>query len=493
MKGRAVVIGGGMGGLVTAEVLSKHFSEVLLLERDQPQSVWDENAVAMAEYNQVHAMTAKGLSVVDEVFGGRFITALKDGGGNVVDMSSAVLYFHPDCGPLPWQRNHQPQQPLMSAMCSRHLIETTARKLLVTNPKVLVKYGSAVTGLMFDNSSAAEGVEQPSSRSAGQSCTGAAVTGRGSALPSWLAAAGFVKLAPDVDNMLKQANLYGIVCVASPSEPTFGILFRQENDTWMAGLGGSNNIHPGRKDDELLEFAEQRLWTPVFGYLLKGSSLLAPACRFYGVNNTWRHYTELPDGIIPLADSVCSFSPVYAQGMSVAAIEAAALHQLLTQRQLKQAQADQMQEAGSVKWLEGLPRDFNKAILPIATEAWQFSAGNDQRFPGAASNEPKSSALLGTLLEGAMVGYLDNVFKLAGTDLQVQEALLRVLHMMDSPQILFQPSVAGKVVMLAVASLLTWPRNSKSNAAAAKAAGIYEHGKCPEPCGTLQQLLGVAS
>jgi len=48
MTGRAVVVGGGMGGLVTAEVLSKHFSEVVLLERDQPQGLWEENAVAMA-------------------------------------------------------------------------------------------------------------------------------------------------------------------------------------------------------------------------------------------------------------------------------------------------------------------------------------------------------------------------------------------------------------------------------------------------------------
>jgi len=92
----------------------------------------------------------------------------------------------------------------------------------------------------------------------------------------------------------------------------------------------------------------QRLWAPAFGHLLKGSSLLAPACRFYGVTNSWRHYTDLPDGIIPMADSLCSFSPVYGKGMSVAAVEAAALHDLLTQRKLKQDQAQQMQQAGEM-------------------------------------------------------------------------------------------------------------------------------------------------
>jgi len=48
--------------------------------------------------------------------------------------------------------------------------------------------------------------------------------------------------------------------------------------------------------------------------------------------------------------------------------------------------------------------------------------GNDMRFAGAVSNEPKSNTLLGKVLEGAMVGYLDNVFKLAGRDLQASAA-----------------------------------------------------------------------
>jgi len=67
--------------------------------------------------------------------------------------------------------------------------------------------------------------------------------------------------------------------------------------------------------------------------------------------------------------------------------------------------------------------DFSKAMLPIASGAWQLSAGNDLRFPGAVSNEPKSNSLLGKALEGAMVGYMENVFKLAGTDLQVRVLL----------------------------------------------------------------------
>jgi len=76
---------------------------------------------------------------------------------------------------------------------------------------------------------------------------------------------------------------------------------------------------------------------------------------------------------------------------------------------------------------------------------------------------------------------------------QVQEALLRVLHMMDSPQALFQPAVAGKVMMQMAASLLTWNKTLKSKAAAANAEAVHRHGTYHEPGGQLQQLLGVAN
>ena len=45
MEKTAIVIGGGMGGLATAQVLSKHFSSVVLIEKDQPQSLQGLSAV----------------------------------------------------------------------------------------------------------------------------------------------------------------------------------------------------------------------------------------------------------------------------------------------------------------------------------------------------------------------------------------------------------------------------------------------------------------
>jgi hypothetical protein len=48
MPQKAVVIGSGMGGLTTAQVLSRYFEQVVVVERDQPQPLMEQSAVDAA-------------------------------------------------------------------------------------------------------------------------------------------------------------------------------------------------------------------------------------------------------------------------------------------------------------------------------------------------------------------------------------------------------------------------------------------------------------
>ena len=72
--------------------------------------------------------------------------------------------------------------------------------------------------------------------------------------------------------------------------------------------------------------------------------------------------------------AMCSFNPVYGQGMTVAAMEAEALHRCLT--------------AGA----DGLTRRYFHAAAKIVGNAWQLAAGGDLALPEVEVRGPPRCA-----------------------------------------------------------------------------------------------------
>jgi hypothetical protein len=95
-----------------------------------------------------------------------------------------------------------------------------------------------------------------------------------------------------------------------------------------------------------------------------------------------RRYEKLdrvPEGLIVLGDAVCSFNPVYGQGMTVSAIEAECLDRAL----------------GSGKQPGGIKPDFGRrwfrSISSVIDIAWDSVSIEDFRFPELIAQCPLRS------------------------------------------------------------------------------------------------------
>jgi 2-polyprenyl-6-methoxyphenol hydroxylase-like FAD-dependent oxidoreductase len=133
-------------------------------------------------------------------------------------------------------------------------------------------------------------------------------------------------------------------------------------------------------------------------------------------SNRWRRYDKmrrLPDGLIVFGDAVCSFNPIYGQGMTVAAIEALILRDCLRRGD------------------RNLSRRFFRSSAKAIRIAWQTAVGSDLALP-----EVEGSVPLPMRLSNA---YLEQVMSAAEVDPNVTLQFLRVIGMIDSPARLFSP------------------------------------------------------
>jgi hypothetical protein len=123
---------------------------------------------------------------------------------------------------------------------------------------------------------------------------------------------------------------------------------------------------------------------------------------------------RLPRGFLVAGDAVCSFNPVYGQGMASAALQALTLREHL--------------QAGIPD-----PRAFFKDIAKVVDVPWEISAGGDLAFPAV-----EGKRTLKVRMGNAFTARLQTA---ATHDARLGEAFLRVAGLVDPPQSLMRPSM----------------------------------------------------
>lgn len=432
----AIVIGGSMAGLLTARVLSNHFAQVTLLERD-PINDQPEARKGQPQTRHLHGLLAKGLETMLTYFP-TLVEDLTAGGALVTDMGQAMRWY------AFGGYRRQFQSGMLGALMSRPFLEWQIRRQVLALPNVQVIDSCAVAGLTLSaDRSRVTGVEINQRTGNQESTTLTAdlvvdTSGRGSASPQWLAQAGYAKptesfVKADVAYATrlyrrKPGDLEGADLLMIASDPPHGkrtgLIFPIEGDRWICTLGGWAGDHPPTDEAGFLAFV-QSLPAPDLHTMLKRLEPISAIISHKFPGSLRRHYeglTRFPEGYLVLGDAICSFNPVYGQGMTTAAMQAAALDTLLAERTV----------------LTDLWRAFFKAVAKVVDIPWQLAVGEDFRYPETVGKKPAGIDLINA--------YVTKVHQATHHDTIVYTAFLKVMNLMEAPTSLFHPKILWRVL-----------------------------------------------
>lgn len=437
LRSKAVVIGASISGLLAARVLADYYESVTVLDRDVlPVTPLHRRGVPQAAHG--HVLLARCPQILHELFPG-FLHELSVEGVPVWadgDLSRIDLKFggHPlvRAGRLRCPEEYVQYYP------SRPLLECRLRQRVQGIPNVTILDRRDVVNLVASADRVRVAGVRVADRDGGETTLTAELvvdaTGRGSRTPVFLENLGYgrplenelvVRIAY-VSQLLKIPNgmlSIGLVGrVPEPGRPAGFVLVGNENDEWVLTLAAIAGREPPTEYAEILEFVRQ--FAPVDVHAaVRAAEPVGPVSRYRIPSNRWRRYDKmrrLPHGLVVVGDAICSFNPIYGQGMTMAALDAVVLRDCLRDGH------------------RHLPRRFYHDSAKNIAVAWRTAVGADLALPEVAGPRPTSMRITNTLL--------DRVMTAAQTDIVVAEQFLRVVGMIDSPARLLQPAVLLRIV-----------------------------------------------
>jgi 2-polyprenyl-6-methoxyphenol hydroxylase-like FAD-dependent oxidoreductase len=430
----AVVLGASMAGLLSARVLADHFDRVIVVDRDaMPEIGVDRRGVPQGRH--LHGLHPRGREILEELFPG--ITArLVAAGAPTGDV----------LGNLRWQlAGHHFRQPrigLVGLFGTRPFLEGHVRARVAALPGVRFAERTDVLGLSATADQArVTGVRVQ--RNDGPACAEELpadlvvdATGRGSRTPRWLDALGYGRPTEDrVEIDLGYATRHyrlapgalgrdlAVLTSPSPRCSRGAMLAAMEGDRYTLTAWGIRGDHPPTDPDGFEDFLSTLEFPDIAQVILDAEPLDDPvAFRFpVMIRQRYERLRAFPERLLVIGDAICSFDPVYGQGMTVAASEAVALRNLLAAGRIPSG------------------RRYFRALAPVIDVPWDIAVGGDLAHPSVPGERTTKIRLLNA--------YLARLQAAAVADPSLAEAFVRVVGMVDRPEGLLRPDRIVRVLL----------------------------------------------
>lgn len=428
----AVVLGGSIAGSLAARVLADTCEQVTVLDRDvlseeiQPRQ-------AAPQGHHIHAMLARGQQILEHTFPG-FTDDLISRGVPVGDLGTSLSWY------FNGRMIRKAPTGLVCVAAGRPLLETYLRSRVRAMPNVAFCDRTDIRGLVASaDRSRITGVRiQGPDTNAPEDVLAADLvvdaTGRGSRMPRWLDELGYGLVEQERITM----NLTYTTCdfraplpfdpigediaiipVATPAMPR-GAIFARMPDRYSISLTGILGDRPPADHSGFLDYVKSLPVPEIYQAARRAEPLGKPATfRFpASIRRRYDRLPRLPGGLLAIGDAACVFNPVYAQGMTVAAMETLVLARHLA---------------------DGTPRPtrYFRDLARIINGPWDMSAA-DLGFTGTKGRR--------TLKVRVGNAYIPRLQAAAVTDRSLTVAFLRAAGLVDRPQALLRPGVVLRVL-----------------------------------------------
>jgi len=433
-RDRAVVLGGSMAGLLAARALSDAYRTVLVVERDDlPLRVSSEPRRGVPQGRHAHGLLAAGLRAIEDLLPGA-AREVADAGVPVGDVSGNMRICPNG------RRLRQVDIGLPGLAPSRPFLESYVRGRVAAIPNVELCTGTDIVGLVATpDGGRVTGVRiHPRASSDGGATLAADLvvdaTGRGSRTPRWLGELGYDKPPEerlDIDltyttrhyRIAPDALDGDLVILIGPTlrHPRGGVIQIGEHNLAIVTLFGILGDQAPTDDEGYLAFAKTLPLPDLYEAIENAEPIDDPVLfRFPGsVRHRYDRLRRFPGGLLVIGDAVCSFNPMYGQGMSVSAVEATLLRDHLA--------------AGEPDW-----RRFFAAIKPVIDVPWQISVGADKSFPDVPGRR--------TALDRVMNRYIGRLHAAGERDARVSTTFVRVSNLIAPMPLLLRPDIVLRVL-----------------------------------------------
>ena len=208
-----------------------------------------------------------------------------------------------------------------------------------------------------------------------------------------------------------------IIAAATPTHPRGAFYYRLpgEDGRVELSLTGVLGDYPPTDEAGFLEYVRSLPVPEIYESIREAEPINDPVMfRFpASVRRRYERLTRFPEGFLVIGDAVCSFNPVYAQGMAIAAVESRVLADKLSKTTVPE------------------PHEFFQEISGQIDSPWEFAAIADLGYAGVEGRRTAKIRMINA--------YIARLQRAAVHDASLTNAFMRVAGLIDEPTALLQP------------------------------------------------------